>query len=240
MNIPIFHIHGLPGSTGESELFTSFKPANLLHLKPFGVAGQEKLIQAHSQFSIVAFSLGSKTAMEIAAAYPQKVQKITLVSPAAPLELGNFLPHMDGRMVFEIAQANSLLYALMTFGMGMMAQYSPAYLMKRMFGESCEAEQELLKNETFRRVFCQGLKQSLVDERVQYMKAVKEFGQPWADTLNQVVCPVEIWHGTRDTWAPFAMGQALAKRIGKNATLVPCDTLGHYSTFRKWSEKNLA
>ena len=53
-----------------------------------------------------------------------------------------------------------------------------------------------------------------------YAQAILDYVRPWAADLKKVRCSPEIWHGDCDTWAPFAMAEALVKTL-------PCDTLLH-------------
>jgi len=234
MTSTLLYIHGLPGSEVEIEHFKNTKFSQIVYVKPFALKRQKEKFENLSHFKVMSFSLGSMTATELALAYPEKVKDVVLVSPAAPLELGNFLPHMDGRFIFEAARnaadGNAALFKLLTYGQGLMARFSPNYLMQRMFGESCEAERHLLKDKQFTNVFQHGLRQSTYHESTEYMQAIMGFTQPWAHKLEKIGCPVEIWHGNRDSWAPISMGKAMATAIGTNARLVECDGLGHYST----------
>jgi len=230
----LLYIHGLPGSEQEIEAFDTNHVSEIVHAKPFGMNYNENILNNKACFKIISFSLGSMAAVELALEYPEKVDSLVLVSPAAPLELGDFLNDMDGRFIFkaasEAARGNTAIFSLLTYGQGLMARFSPNYLMKRMFGESCEAERRLLQNKQFTKAFQHGLRQSLHHESTEYMKTIMRFTKPWADKLAKVECPVEVWHGNSDTWAPISMGKALVKAVGTNASLIECDQLGHYST----------
>lgn len=225
---PIFvYIHGLPGSAEE---ISGFNDVEILHIPPFGAKAFSDQFDKSKQYTIIGFSLGCMTAIEIAAVYSKNINQLILISPAAPLQLGNFLDNMDGRFVFKAAQANSALFWFLTLSQNLMAHVSPNFLMKKMFGESCEAELQLLKNAEFVKAFQNGLRQSLGRESQEYRKAIIRYTKPWTEQINSVTCTVQIYHGTQDTWAPHAMGQTLKATFKTKCELVLCKQLGHYST----------
>ncbi len=223
----IVYIHGLPGSSKEVSPFDKC----LFHfVSPFGVKAFADQFDKNKRYTIIGFSLGCMTAIEIAATYSENIDQLILISPAAPLELGNFLENMDGRFVFKAAQTNSILFGLLTFSQNVMAHVSPNFLMKKMFGESCEAELKLLNDLKFVANFKNGLRNSLGRESEEYRKTIIRYTKPWTKVLSNITCPVEIYHGTQDTWAPHAMGEALKAQIKAKCELISCDQLGHYST----------
>ncbi len=224
----IIYIHGLPGSHHEVKI----SKAN--SISPFGVQHFEKQFDDTKHYKIIAFSLGAMTAIEIAAKYSSHIDQLVLISPAAPLELGDFLPHMDGRFVFKAARTNALLFWLLTYSQSIMAKFTPNFLMHKMFGESCSKELALLKQKEFVETFQIGLKQSLGCKSKQYRELVTRYTQPWQKLITQVTCPVQIWHGTKDTWAPYAMGLALDEKFQHQCEceLIPCDDMGHYSALQ--------
>ena len=225
---PIFvYIHGLPGSAEE---ISAFDEGQILHLSPFGVKAFADQFDINTRYIIIGFSLGCMTAIEVAAAYSKNIDQLILISPAAPLQLGNFLDSMDGRFVFKAAQTNSILFWLLTLSQNLMAHVSPNFLMKKMFGESCEAELKLLKNPDFVKAFQKGLRQSMGRESKEYRKTISRYIKPWAEQINNVTCPVQVYHGTQDTWAPHAMGETLKATFKTKCELVSCEELGHYST----------
>ena len=94
------YAHGTPGSAAE------------LSTSPFTAP----ILAPHTRLTapthIVAFSLGAYRAIATAASQPEHVTRLTLISPAAPLELGDFLPHVAGRAVFRATRFPPLLRAL--------------------------------------------------------------------------------------------------------------------------------
>lgn len=228
---PIYvYIHGLPGSKLEISPVTD---AKIIYTSPFDVSAFEKILNPNEKYKLIGFSLGCMAAIEIAAKYSEYIQSLDLISPAAPLELGDFLDDMDGRFVFKTAQSSNVLFWLLSLSQNIMARFTPHFLMHKMFGESCEAELELLKDPQFVSVFKVGLKQSLIHKSAEYRHTIIKYTLPWHSLVLQVKCPVKIWHGTKDTWTPFAMGEALNDTLASKSELVALDDLGHYSALHK-------
>lgn len=176
---------------------------------------------------LVAFSLGAACALRLAALAPEKLARLTLVSAAAPLELGDFLPRMAGAPVFRLARSHAKLSALTTV-QSTLARMPPALLLKMLARDTDPADQALIaQSDTVRQAVSEGLTQ----HRAAYLREVSAYVLPWAQHLGQVRCPVTLHHGTDDRWAPFDMAEALLSSLPE-ARLIRHDGLGHYSTLR--------
>ncbi len=111
------YFHGLPGSSGGRS--AGFGPAMAAQTRHFHVVSRGKALvsgdaegyfgrlaqQIDRQFPdtplvLVGFSLGAAAALRVAPHLGKRVQRINLVSPAAPLTLGDFLDGMAGAPVF--------------------------------------------------------------------------------------------------------------------------------------------
>jgi len=68
----------------------------------------------------------------------------------------------------------------------------------------------------------------MIENRATYLQALTSYVQDWTPLLKHIDCPVTLWHGTADTWAPFGMSVALKDTLS-NATLNPLPDHGHYS-----------
>lgn len=237
----VFFCHGVPGGDAERQLLARANPdveivdLNIFEYPPEDVAralagsvsAPEK---TQSDIHLVGFSIGAMAALQIAARCPDKVTKVTLISPAAPLQLGDFLPDMAGKVVFELAAHKPKILALLTCVQAVIVRAAPALLIKALFAKSTAAELALLKDAHFQSAMKRVLKRSFGEYRSSYLAYLKAYVLDWRSVLSQVRCPVDIWHGTADTWSPIAMAYALRENITTECTVHEVPDSGHYST----------
>ncbi len=236
------YCHGLPGLPEELRL-SGFLPAatNAVMLDRLGAPGgghEESLLAAFDSLGlkepvmVAGFSLGAMSALRLAARRPLLVHSLVLASPAAPLELGDFLPAMAGRPVFEAARRGPIsLGVLGVFQSGLLS-VAPKALVSTMFRKSCAAEQRLLSSKPFADTVTRGLRTCLGPHRAAYQRELSEYVSPWADLLDDIRCDVEIVQGAEDDWTPPAMAEALRQRLGARALLTVIPGLGHYSALQ--------
>lgn len=226
------YCHGLPGSAREISMLVDSDESNILVMGPNDierfetVIGSKQIETAH----VIGFSLGAMAAIEIAAKYPQLSKKLSLIAPAAPLELGDFLPDMAGRSVFRAAQQGAIMFRLFTFLQNLGFKLAPEKLIHSMFSESPAADRKLLEDPNFQANLMDGLRSSLGKNSSAYQTSVRRYVNPWAEKLKTIQCPVTIHHGDEDNWAPISMSHALAKKIRSSVVLATYPKLGHYST----------
>lgn len=233
----IYFCHGVPGGPDDAQLLMTGDPEVIApNLFQDGVFVPENQFDALTEGALdgavhlVGFSIGAMAAVRIAAAFPARVGKLTLISPAAPLQFGDFLPDMAGRPVFKIAMRSPYLLKGLIAVQGLLVRTAPNLLVRQLFGT---ADAELLAKPAFQTILRAGLRNGLCDHPAAYAQAILDYVGPWGADLENVRCPTEIWHGDCDTWAPFAMAEALVKAF-------PCDTLlhrvlggEHYTTLTK-------
>jgi len=238
----VVYCHGLPGSPEELSAFETLKPLQHVHaldrLGDHEESYEESVVSAFDgtgideQVTVVGFSLGAMSAVRIAAERACLVRKLILISPAAPLQLGNFLPAMAGRPVFEAAQAGDWALRLFTASQASLVALAPKLAVKTMFRASLDAELDLLASPRFVDVVVCGLRNCLGPHQAAYRRELHAYVRPWAHVLDDIRCETEIWSGSLDDWAPPAMSEALKERLGDRASLNVCPGLGHYSTLR--------
>lgn len=240
MNPRIVYCHGLPGAPEELAAFEA-PPPHVHGLNRLGRSEgsyEARLLAAFDEMSIdvpvtlAGFSLGAMSASHIAAKRGHLVDKLILISPAAPLELGDFLPAMAGRPVFEAAQAGDLALRLFTASQAALVALAPKLALKTMFRRSPDTEMRLLASPHFVDSVTAGLRSCLGERQRAYRQELRAYVRPWADVIGDIHCPTEIWSGADDDWAPPAMAAAYQQRLGDPASLNVCAGLGHYSTLR--------
>lgn len=234
--VPVLLCHGVLGSPADAEMLRLHNPDHDIHaLDSFAtgaiaLTGDPPRLPVDGPIHVVVCSIGAMAAIRIAGALPERVQRLTLISAAAPLELGPFLPDMAGRMIFDMAMRRPVASRGITLVQGIFARLAPDLMTRVLFLNSGSVERALLQDSAVRNVSRQALRNSFVDNPNRYGNAVTTYGLPWAADLDRVTCPVELWHGTSDTWSPSAMATALAGRFADPATLIWVERGEHYST----------
>lgn len=239
----IVFCHGFPGSTADADFLRAANPDAVIHaMTPFGADAPDWEAAVLAKFDaqvakagkkrvhLIGFSIGAMIAIKIAAERPQDVAQLTLVSAAAPLQSGDFLPDMAGRPVFELAMKRPRVLRALSAAQGLVARFAPALLIKALFAKCGEGERALLKDVSVRRSITKGLRSSLSTHRDRYLAVFQSYVSDWRGDARDIKCPVTLWQGAADTWSPPEMAAALADLIGPRATVHVVAKGEHYST----------
>ncbi|QDL54712.1 alpha/beta fold hydrolase [Rhodoferax aquaticus] len=241
----LVYFHGAPG--GVQELVWLEREAAALGLTcmavdrfmlPSALQGDAyfQALAAHIQTKLggrtcwfVGFSIGSYVALQTARWMQGQVKCLHLVSSAAPLESGDFLPGMAGKVVFQLAQNWPLVFAVVSRWQGLLAKLAPAALYGMLFGSAAGGDKTLAKDSSFQSTL-QGLLASSLGPGVHgYMRDVGSYVQPWATALSAMDVPAQLWHGDQDNWSPLGMAHSLAHLLPKAQPVHVLPGLSHYS-----------
>lgn len=252
------YFHGIPGSPAEVELagvgdavsasrvYAPNRTAE--HLSLSMAEYEDKLVAdilhrfPSGPLKLIGFSLGAKVALSVAVRLGDRVARIHLVSPAAPLEGGDFLWHMAGAPVFALAKYCPWLLTPLVWVQGLLARFAPGFLFRALFASAAGADTELARAPAFQSAMRSILAASLTGTCWGYRREVLSYVCPWAALLPCVRHRVHIWHGSRDTWAPPALAEFLARSIpgpqleghrGEAPLRHMYPGLSHYSTLVK-------
>ncbi|SDX76665.1 Pimeloyl-ACP methyl ester carboxylesterase [Ruegeria halocynthiae] len=235
--------HGMPGSTADAELLSKANPGievialNLLSFEPKAIDAElcdaiDALVSKTDDecVHVVGFSIGAMAAIKVAASRPNLVCQLTLISPAAPLFIGDFLPKMAGKSVFELAMKRPRILRFLTCLQSLLTRFFPETMVKVLFAKCGAAERVLLEEETFNSIVKKALSESFVQSPAAYLAFISAYVADWSETLSAVQCDVVLWHGTNDTWSPVEMSHSLKGVFGENATINLVQGAEHYST----------
>lgn len=154
---------------------------------------------AIDKIHVVGFSIGAMIAVQIAAARPDQVGKLTLISAAAPLTLGEFLPDMAGKPVFDLARNNPRILRVLTKVQSYLARKMPRVLIGQLFKKCGPLEQKLIAAPKMRQNIETGLQNSFHTHPNHYLNTLQTYVTDWSADISGVTCPVQIWHGDQDT-----------------------------------------
>ena len=245
---PVVYFHGQPGASGELEAVWpgDGRPRRLWAPDrndlwpdlPLGEALDHLAAEISRRFPqgpirLVGFSLGGFIAIETALrleAAGRPDLSLDLVSAAAPLDCGEFLPSMAGRAVFTLARDRLRLFALLTRAQGWVAGRAPGFLFRQIFADAAGADADLARDPAFQAALVSILVHGLTGDSRGYRREVLGYVAWPGARLAALRAPVTLWQGEADTWTPPAMADALAKALPHVVALRRFAGLSHYST----------
>lgn len=238
------YFHGVPGSPRELELFgpmcrlsQAWAPDRNNDCPDLGyedyfddLAERVAARAAQEGLHLVGFSLGAVAALQVAHRLGTKVTRIDLISAAAPLELGSFLPVMEGQTVFEAARRRPKLFGALTSAQALLSRLSPGLLARMLLASAQGADQVLARDPSFRAALGGILGTAFAHGATGYRREILGYVQPWSAILPKISAPVTLWHGTADNWSPIAMADGLHAALPNARPVVRFEGLSHYST----------
>lgn len=241
------YFHGLPGSAAE---LAGFGPGIAARVAGFHVAargGDFARLAAdlaarfpESPLRLVGFSLGAHAALRIAPLLGERAARIDLVSPAAPLQLGEFLSGMAGAPVFRAALAGRLPFAALTLVQAQVARLAPERMAAALMARAKGEDRALAADPRFIAALAQSLRHSLLGSRAAYKAEIRAYVSDWRADLARVQQRLRIWQGSADDWTPPAMAEALAAALPHRPQVTMLPGLSHFSTLRHYLEAEAA
>ncbi len=179
---------------------------------------------------LAGFSIGAFVACEVALRLADRDLALDLISPAAPLGLGDFLPHMAGGPVFRLARDNPLAFRVLTWAQGLVARGAPDLLLDQLFASAAGEDAGLARSGEFRRILTAAMNRSLGQGAAGYRRDLRAYVRTPPDRFAGLSAPMTLWHGSADTWAPLAMSRALAAQLPEHRQVRVLPGQSHYST----------
>jgi len=243
--VPVLYFHGSPGAALEAELIA---PAAIRHGVELwaidrallaGTAGSDDHVgrlaelvshlQGGSGLPMLGFSIGAALALRVAARLGKQAGPLFLLSAGGPLDRPGALDGMGaGARVFKAAQADGAGFALTIGLQARMARHFPAMLQRLLFAGADDADRAFAATPAGRALLTGSLAKAWDGNARGYRADLMAYVAPWSDELRAISSPVRLWHGSRDTWAPIAMGRDIVERLANGTLHMGPD--GHYTT----------
>lgn len=234
------YFHGMPGTGEELTLCDdeNWQKGNTIVLpdRQDQYAGDFDKISASlkarffdTPLHFVGFSMGCFVALQVASRLGPMVARIDLISAAAPLELGNFLPDMAGKAVFSAARRSRFQFHLLVRFQALMVITAPSLLHRTLFNNVTMAERRLADDPKFKTSISRMTRISLLRNRLSYVREILAYVNPWATILPDINAKTFLWHGADDTWTPVGMAHALATALPNVVATVIMPGKSHYS-----------
>ncbi|KAB7610405.1 alpha/beta hydrolase [Amylibacter sp. SFDW26] len=246
-NKPIsIYFHGYPGGFDDVVLVSDILKDQLISADVFltgaalnhhdmineyvaGIGEYSKGAPVH----LIGFSLGSFNAMCVASKLGAEVCKLDLISAVAPLQMGDFLPKMAGRSVFQVAQGQKWGFDLMVAGQVLLCRLSVNLFVKALFSTAQSKDAELIKNNEFRNSISTMLKAAMLNDAQNYKYVVRAYVRDWESVLDNISVPVQLWHGKEDNWSPVEMALELSLQYRNVFEVNVFEGLSHFSTLQE-------
>ncbi|MEN9717947.1 MAG: hypothetical protein RIQ99_825 [Pseudomonadota bacterium] len=235
--LPIVYCHGMPGGSGEWAACapvgqSAFAPDRNAPITPAALSAQVRAEFGTAPVRLVGFSLGAPVALALAGELGDQAACIDLVSPAGPLQLGDFLNAMAGGPLFMLAARHPRLFRGVARLESLIARAAPAFLFDRLFASAAGADRALRSDQVFRAAIAQTLRTGLGHNPRGFIHEVTAYIADWRAMLSEFDRPVTIWQGDADNWTPPTMSAALAAALPGPVTLRHLPGCSHYSTLQ--------
>jgi len=241
----LVYFHGAPGSPAEAELLREpaaahglrvlcqdrFAIDTRLHSDAYFQALADDIVtQAQGRpVDVAGFSIGAFVAIQVCRRIPDHVRRLHLISAAAPIEGGEFLDGMAGKIVFQLARKAPWLFQLLSYWQSLLARLAPGLLFSTIFASAQAADQTLAATASFRGPITQVLAQCFRGGVAGYIRDVRAYVQPWQGDLKEVTVATQLWHGEADNWSPIGMSEYLNKQLPHVANFTRMPGMSHYS-----------
>ncbi|MEC7764652.1 MAG: alpha/beta hydrolase [Pseudomonadota bacterium] len=240
MSVAGVYFHGLPGGPAELDALgpgSQLTAIDRMHTGGGSYAARldavANALAPNGPHRVVAFSLGAMSALRLAADYPNVVRELVLIAPAAPLQLGTFLPDMAGRPVFEAARRGGFPFKGFVFGQASAIRIMPQSFLESLFRGAPVHDKALLVDPDIMDGLIVAWRSALLQARAAYRDELAAYVTDWRDVLPRVTVPVTIHIGAADSWVPRAMVNALVAALGVEPEVIEYPGLGHYGTANK-------
>lgn len=253
----VIYFHGFPGSRLEadpsSRIAESLGMTVLAFDRP-GIGSSDFLSYASfSQFAkdieaaldmlsvrraaLLCVSGGTPYGLATALHLPDKISKAAVVSG-----IGDFarLPDLSGmnfgnRAFISAARRCHPLGVLFAKGMAKVWREVPL-VTALWFGSVLPKEDlEIMKRPAIGLALARGMKEALKPGVRGVVGEFSRMMKPWDLELENIVTPLKIWHGEKDTYVPTKMSSLLHKKV-KNSELQLVPDGGHFMVFDRMEE----
>jgi len=246
---PILCFHGTPGSRFMFQIADEFARANGLRLiapeRPgFGLSSFAKarpLMRTADDMAALCDALGLKRvavagvsggapfAVALAAAHPERVSAMALVSPVGPFAGPECAERIGpGHWItFHALPPVPLLYRfLFSFGrLGFL--FAPQVMAALIASRAASSDRRVLLNKHARRNLLRGLREGVRPGVGGAVEELRCFSRPWGLAYERITAPTILWQGTADRNVPVSAALRLGELIPR-CQVRRIDGAGHY------------
>ena len=171
-------------------------------------------------FPLLAISGGSPYALAVAAARPDRLDRVGLLSVISPLDAPGVTSGANPQVRFTFWAARRAPFLLKPMGrlMAMLTRKFPNTAAERMIGTRPPADREIIRRPEVMAVLRENLPNQFRHPESMALE-MRNAARPWGFELSEVTVPATIWQGGLDDVHTPAMGRYLADQL-PNAELI--------------------
>jgi pimeloyl-ACP methyl ester carboxylesterase len=254
---PVLFVHGLPGSRLTRHPDESIATAAGIRLFTFDRPGYgrsspkpgrrivdwtsdvEELAAAANleRFAVVAWSGGAPYALAVAQALRERVERVVLVAPVAPLAgtsaAGDLSPALRRRV--RIARVAPWLVGLSASRDVRAFARNPDRALERAFADAPACDRAVLADDAIRQMYLESRAEAYRQGAKPVLQDAMLYLRPWGFDVGSVETPVRIFHGALDETIAPSHGRRLAELLpASEPTFVEGE--GHMLCLTRWDE----
>lgn len=237
---PVIHLHGLPSSRFEANNPDLVEIAERLHIrfivpdrpgiglsdwKPYTIADYPDIVVQFAdqlgldRFPVMGLSGGGKFVAACAWKVPQRLTTATIVSGTAPFDLPGVKEAVSkqDQQMYRIADKMPWLFRMMLWKIARDARKNPASIFS-LFTDISESDKLALAQPNVKRAF----EQMVIGAFRQGTRGVAHEwrieARPWGFSLQEIILPVDVWHGEDDRIVSIEQARILAEAIPNACT----------------------
>lgn len=185
----------------------------------------------------VGVSAGGPYALASAAALPNRIAGVALVSSIGPIERREATRDMNrtNRLAFTIARFLPFLLRPAISGMAREARVAPEALLDQSGSDFSTPDRQAMQRPDLREMYLRDLPEAYAQGAVGHASDLCRLARPWGFRMSDVGVPVTIWQGGQDQNVPPRMAEELAAEL-PDAKIRREPQLGHLLLFSKWKQ----
>jgi len=191
-----------------------------------------------NKFAIVGHSGGGPHALACAYALPERVTAAGIVAGAGPLDTPNATEGMIflHRLGFTVGQYLpwSIWYLMVKYLFREIAA-DPATAIDRDQNTWPPADREILTTPEIRELCIRSDTEAYRHGLLAYAWDARLLTRPWGFKLEEIKVPVHLWHGTLDNSTTLVMARYMEEKI-PNCNLTICNDEAHMLLIPRWEE----
>lgn len=187
------------------------------------------------RFGVLGWSGGGPYALACGWSLPDRVDRIGLISAAAPLIPGADYMLRRHRVASRAADNAPWMIRLAMWQWSRSQRADPERHLHKAIEGMIEADRQVLEDPRLRQVMIANADELYRQGGRGLYDEALIMARPWGFPIEEVQTPARVWHGELDTTVPIAMGRYLAATL-PNAEATFYASEAHHLVYDRWRE----